>query len=131
MLYLNPNTGEQILYLTLQDAARDYSYTHYLFKLVNRSTHEAFYFVADVETDNPRYTAIRVRTNIDNTNNVLITEFGEFDYFVFVQNSSTNKDPNNVNVVAQVEQGTLKVNGPSITSFPTITIPNEFVYYES
>ena len=131
MLYLNPNTGEQILYLTLQDAARDYAYTHYLFKLVNRSTQAAFYFVADIETDNPRYTAIRVRTNIDNTNNVLITEFGEFDYFVFVQNSSTNKDPNNVNVVAQVEQGTLKVNGPSITSFPTITIPNEFVYYES
>jgi hypothetical protein len=131
MLYLNPNSGEQIIYLTLQDAARDYSYTHYLFQLVNRTTRETFYFVADVETDNPRYTAIRVRTNIDNTNNVLITEFGEFDYFVFVQNSSTNKDPSNVNVVAQVEQGTLKINGPSITQFPTIAIPTDYVYYEN
>ena len=130
MLYLNPNSGEQIIYLTLQEAARDYSYTHYLFKLVNRSTHEEFYFVADVETDNPRYTAIRLRTNIDNTNNVLITEFGEFDYFVFVQNSSTNKNPSNAAVVAEVEQGTLKINGPSITQFPAIALPTDYVYYE-
>lgn len=131
MLYLNPLSGEQILHLTLQDAARDYAYTHYLFKIVNRVTGEDLYFVADVETDNPRYTAIRVRTDTNSTNNILISEFGEWDYFVYVQNSSTNKDPNNIAVVAQIEQGTLKVNGPTITTFPTITIPDNFVYYEA
>ncbi len=129
MLYLNSNSGTQSIYLTLQDAARDYTYTHYLFKLVHRMTLEDFYFVGYVINDNPRYTKIQVATNATTTNNVLLTETGDYDYFVYAQNSSTNKDPNNAAVVALIEQGTLRVPGAGIVSLPTITLEDNVLFY--
>ncbi len=129
MLYLLPNSGNQEIYLTLQDAGRDYTYTHYLFKLVHRMTLEDFYFVGYVMNDNPRYTKIQVATNATTTNNVLLTETGDYDYFVYAQNSSTNKDPNNAAVVALIEQGTLRVPGATIVSLPTITLEDNVLFY--
>jgi hypothetical protein len=129
MLYLNSNSGNQNIYLTLQDAGRDYTYTHYLFKLVHRMTLEDFYFVGYVINDNTRYTKIQVATNATTTNNVLLTETGEYDYFVYAQNSSTNKDPNNAAVVALIEQGTLRVPGAGIVSLPTITLEDNVLFY--
>jgi hypothetical protein len=129
MLYLNSNSGNQNIYLTLQDAGRDYTYTHYLFKLVHRMSLEDFYFVGYVINDNPRYTKIQVATNATTTNNVLLTETGDYDYFVYAQNSSTNKDPNNAAVVALIEQGTLRVPGAGIVSLPTITLEDNVLFY--
>jgi hypothetical protein len=129
MLYLNSNSGNQNIYLTLQDAGRDYTYTHYLFKLVHRMSLEDFYFVGYVINDNPRYTKIQVATNATTTNNVLLTETGDYDYFVYAQNSSTNKDPNNAAVVALIEQGTLRVPGAAIVSLPTITLEDNVLFY--
>jgi hypothetical protein len=129
MLYLNSNSGNQNIYLTLQDAGRDYTYTHYLFKLVHRMTLEDFYFVGYVINDNPRYTKIQVATNATTTNNVLLTETGDYDYFVYAQNSSSNKDPNNAAVVALIEQGTLRVPGAGIVSLPTITLEDNVLFY--
>jgi len=129
MLYLLPNSGNQNIYLTLQDAGRDYTYTHYLFKLVHRMTLEDFYFVGYVMNDNPRYTKVQVATNATTTNNVLLTETGDYDYFVYAQNSSTNKDPDNAAVVALIEQGTLRVPGASIVSLPTITLEDNVLFY--
>jgi len=129
MLYLNSNSGNQNIYLTLQDAGRDYTYTHYLFKLVHRMTLEDFYFVGYVINDNPRYTKIQVATNATTTNNVLLTETGDYDYFVYAQNSSTNKDPDNAAVVALIEQGTLRVPGAGIVTLPTITLEDNVLFY--
>jgi hypothetical protein len=129
MLYLNSNSGNQNIYLTLQDAGRDYTYTHYLFKLVHRMTLEDFYFVGYVINDNPRYTKIQVATNATTTNNVLLTETGDYDYFVYAQNSSTNKDSNDAAVVALIEQGTLRVPGAGIVSLPTITLEDNVLFY--
>jgi hypothetical protein len=129
MLYLLPNSGNQNIYLTLQDAGRDYTYTNYLFKLVHRMTLEDFYFVGYVMNDNPRYTKIQVATNATTTNNVLLMETGDYDYFVYAQNSSTNKDPDNAAVVALIEQGTLRVPGASIVSLPTITLEDNVLFY--
>ena len=129
MLYLNSNSGNQNIYLPPQDAGRDYTYTHYPFKLVHRMTLEDFYFVGYVINDNPRYTKIQVATNATTTNNVLLTETGDYDYFVYAQNSSTNKDPNNAAVVALIEQGTLRVPGAGIVSLPTITLEDNVLFY--
>lgn len=113
MLYLTSNSGAQSIFLTLQDAARDYSYTHYLFKLVHRMSKEEHFFVADTPTDNPRYTEVEVATDGVTVNDVLLTETGDYDYYVYVQNSSTNKDPESALVEGMVEQGTLRVPGAS------------------
>ena len=127
MIRLTPNSGTQAIYLTLQDAARDWTYTNYLFKLVNRMSKEAFYFVAYVVVDNPRYTRIDVATNTDDTNNVLLEDTGYYDYAVYVQNSNTNLDP--ANALAKVEIGTLFVTGAAISNAPSITITDDIVYY--
>jgi hypothetical protein len=92
-------------------------------------TLEDFYFVGYVINDNPRYTKIQVATNATTTNNVLLTETGDYDYFVYAQNSSTNKDPDNAAVVALIEQGTLRVPGAGIVSLPTITLEDNVLFY--
>lgn len=128
MLQLLPNyAGVQTMYLTLQEAARDYSYTHYLFKLTHRISGVEHLFVADVSVDNPRYTAVDVRTDTDDINNALLTETGYYDYEVYVQTSSTNLDPDNA--IAMIEQGLLYVFGQDITTTPTISASDNFVYY--
>lgn len=129
MLYLNSNSSAQSIFLTLQDAARDYSYTHYLFKLVHRMSKEEHFFVADIVVDNPRYTEVSVATNGITTNNVLLTEVGDYDYFVYVQNSSTNKDPESALVEGMVEQGTLRVPGASPFFVPTVSVADNIIYY--
>jgi len=129
MLYLNSNSTAQSLFLTLQDAARDYSYTHYLFKLVHRMSKEEHYFVADTPTDNPRYTEVEVATNGVTINDILLTETGDYDYYVYVQNSSTNKDPESALVEGMVEQGTLRVPGASPFTVPTLDTVDAVIFY--
>lgn len=127
MLRLLPNhAGAQTVYLTLQDAARDYTYTHYLFKLVNQTTKAAFYFVADTPFDNPRYTAVTVYTNTDDTNNVLLEDAGEYTYEVYVQSSATNLDPDNA--TALVERGLLLVTDTAISTAPATNPGTWFAY---
>lgn len=128
MLQLIPDhPGSQVIYLTLQESARDYTYTHYLFKLTHRVSGVDHYFVAVVNFDNPRYTAVEVYTDADTTNNVHLTESGYYTYEVHVQNSSSNLDP--ANAIAKVEQGLLYVIGDTISSTPAIASGDNFVYH--
>lgn len=115
------------MYLTLQESARDYEYTHYLFKLTHRLSGEEHFFVADVSVDNPRYTAVDIVTDTDDTNNVLLTETGYYEYEVYVQSSSSNLDP--ANATALIERGLLYVFGVDITTTPSISASDNFVYY--
>jgi len=128
MIQLLPNySGAQTIYLTLQESARDYDYTHYLFKFTHRMSGEAHYFVAVTPFDNPRYTAVEVYTNTDDVNNVLLTETGYYEYEVYVQSSATNLDPDSA--IAKVEQGLLYIFGVDITTTPAIAASENFVYY--
>lgn len=127
MLRLLPDVPNQDIYLTLQDAARDYVYTNYLFELVHRMTKEKFYFVAYIVADNPRYTRVRVSTDTTDTNNVTLSESGYYDYRVYVQNSATNVDP--TAALARVEIGTLYVVGDAVTTAPEVPLTNDIVYY--
>lgn len=126
MIRLLPNHGVQTVYLTLQDAARDYTYTHYLLELVNQTTKESFFFVASVDYDNPRYTAITVRTDTDDTNNVLLTSSGYYVYKAYVQSSAVNLDP--ANATALVEQGLLLVTDSPISTAPATNPGTWFSY---
>lgn len=127
MIRLLPNyAGEQTVYLTLQDGARNYTYTNYLIKLVNQVTKAAFYFVAVTDFDNPRYTAVTLRTDTDDTNNVLLTKPGFYVYEVYVQNSNTNLDPSNA--IAKVEQGLLQALDAPITTAPATNPGTWFAY---
>jgi hypothetical protein len=115
--------------LTLQESARDYTYTHYLFKLTHRLSGEEHFFVAVTTADNPRYTAVEIFTDTDDTNNVNLTATGYYEYEVFVQSSSSNLDP--TNKATSVEKGLLYVFGQDITITPEISATDNFVYYGS
>lgn len=134
MIHLNPNSSdEQFIYLTLQEMKKNLdTFTNYLVLFESMASEEKYYFVGSVDTDNARYTALSVFTNEDSptTGKVLLTESGQYFYKVWGQNSSTNLDPTNVNVVGVLEEGTLSVSGETGYTIPSITIPDNVIYYQ-
>jgi len=134
MIHLNPNSAsEQTIYLTLQEMKKDFdAFTNYLVLFQSMASREDYYFIGDVATDNARYTALSIFTNLDDpTNgNILLEEGGQYFYKVWGQNSTTNLDPTNASVVALIEEGTLDVTGEVGYNIPTINVPDNVIYYQ-
>lgn len=107
-------------------------FTDYLVLFQSMASKEDFYFIGYVNTDNARYTTLQVYTNEDNATSgrVRLTESGLYTYKVWGQNSSTNLDPTDTEVVGLLEQGTLNVAGATGYTIPDITIPDNYIYYE-
>tara|TARA_R110000824_G_scaffold70983_1_gene181924 strand:- start:295 stop:699 length:405 start_codon:yes stop_codon:yes gene_type:complete len=134
MIHLNPNSAtEQTIYLTLQEMKKDFdAFTNYLVLFQSMASREDYYFIGDVATDNARYTALSIFTNVeDPTNgNILLEESGQYFYKVWGQNSTTNLDPTDAVVVALIEEGTLDVTGAVGYNIPTINVPDNVIYYQ-
>ena len=134
MIHLNPNSAtEQTIYLTLQEMKKDFdAFTNYLVLFQSMASREDYYFIGDVATDNARYTALSIFTNVDDpTNgNILLEESGQYFYKVWGQNSTTNLDPTDAVVVALIEEGTLDVMGAVGYNIPTINVPDNVIYYQ-
>ncbi len=134
MITLNPNSAsEQFIYLTLQEAKKDFdTFTNYLVIFTNEASKDSLYMIGNVATDNARYTKLSVFTNqpLATSGRVLLTETGQYTYKVYGQNSASNLDPTNAAVVALIEEGTLTVPGETGYSIPSITIPDNIIYYE-
>jgi hypothetical protein len=134
MISLLPNTPSQDVYLTLREKAKDLPlYTHYLVIFTNMTSRVEYAFVANVVTDNDRYTkiAINTDTNAPTNGDVLIEETGQFWYNVWGQNSSSNLDPLNASVVGEIERGTLQVITQETFYNPNaVTIPDNIIYYQ-
>ena len=134
MIHLNPNSSSpQSIYLTLSEMRKDFAtFTNYLVLFQSMASKENYYFIGNVDTDNPRYTTLEVYTNQDSATDgkVLLTESGLYTYKVWGQNSSTNLDPTNAVIVALIEQGTLNVAGATGYDIPSITIPDNIIYYQ-
>jgi hypothetical protein len=127
MIHLNPNSAtEQTIYLTLQEMKKDFdAFANYLVLFENMGSREQIYFIGDVATDNARYTALSIFTNLDDPLNgdILLEETGQFFYKVWGQNSTTNLDPTDASVVALIEEGTLDVTGALDTTSQLSTFP--------
>ena len=134
MITLAPNSStEQFFYLTLQEAKKDFdAFTNYLVEFRSLSSEEEFYFIADVVTDNARYTKVSINTdaNQPTAGHILLTESGQYSYKVWGQNSTTNLDPTDSRVVAMIERGTLTVTGETGYDIPSISIPDNVIYYQ-
>ncbi len=134
MIHLNPNSAtEQTIYLTLQEMKKDFdAFANYLVLFENMGSREQIYFIGDVATDNARYTALSIFTNLDDPLNgdILLEETGQFFYKVWGQNSTTNLDPTDASVVALIEEGTLDVAGAIGYDIPTINVPDNVIYYQ-
>lgn len=134
MIHLNPNSASpQSIYLTLSEMRKDFiEFTDYLVLFQSMASKEDFYLIGYVDTDNARYTTLQVYTNEDNptSGRILLTESGLYTYKVWGQNSSTNLDPTDTEVVGLLEQGTLNVAGRTGYTIPDITIPDNVIYYQ-
>ncbi len=134
MIHLNPNSpDEQFIYLTFSEMRKDFAaFTNYLVLFESMASKEKYYFVGNVEVDNARYTTLSVFTDTDDATGgkVLLTESGLYIYKAWGQNSTTNLDPTDADVVAMIEQGTLNVAGATGYNIPDITIPDNVIYYQ-
>jgi len=134
MISLLPNTASQDIYLTLREKAKDLPlYTNYLVIFTNMMSREEYPFVANVLSDNDRYTKIRISTdsNAPTSGDILVTETGQFWYKVFGQNSSSNLNPNDVSVVGEIERGTLHIQTQETFYNPNaVSIPDNIIYYQ-
>tara|TARA_R100001086_G_scaffold231594_1_gene152397 strand:- start:704 stop:1105 length:402 start_codon:yes stop_codon:yes gene_type:complete len=133
MIILNTNTALQTFYVTPFQRKKDFTttITNYLFVVESLLTDKKYYFVADVQQDNERYTEVRISTNTNTgTNNILITESGQYSYIIFGQTNSSNLDPNNAVVVGELERGLITFTGEDAWTMPSIDIPDNVVYYE-
>ena len=134
MIHLNPNSAtEQKVYLTLQEMKKDFdTFANYLVLFQSMASREDYYFIGDVVTDNARYTALSIFTNLDDPLNgdILLEETGQYFYKVWGQNSTTNLDPTDTTVVALIEEGTLDVTGAVGYNIPTIDVPDNVIYYQ-
>lgn len=133
MIRLQPNTATQTLYVS-PFQARKYlaSFTQYLVEFKNMANSKTYTIILRVDSDNERYTQATIGTNIDQatSGNITITDTGFFTYTIYGQNSTTNLDPLNASVVGICEKGMMQIIGAEAWTTPTITIPDNVVYYE-
>lgn len=134
MITLAPNSSdEQFIYLTLQEAKKDFdTFTNYLVIFTSMASNDTYAMVGNVTADNSRYTKLSVITNqpVGISGRVLLTESGQYTYDVYGQNSSTNLSPTDASVEGLIERGTLTVTGETGYTIPSITIPDNVIYYE-
>ena len=134
MIILAPNSSdEQSIYLTLQEMKKDFpEFTDYLVIFTSMSSQETYAMIGNVDADNARYTKLTVFTNEDNATagKVLLTESGQYSYTVYGQNSTTNLNPTDASVEGLIERGTLTVTGETGYDIPSISIPDNVIYYQ-
>lgn len=108
------------------------TFTHYLVIFTSMASKDRLFMIGNVVTDNARYTKLSVFTNqpLASSGRVLLTESGQYTYAVYGQNSSTNLDPTDASVEGLIERGTLTVTGETGYTIPTISIPDNVIYYQ-
>jgi magnesium-transporting ATPase (P-type) len=127
MIYLNTNTANQQVYLSLDEARQYYStaFTHYLIILTheeNSTTGSDLAQVATIVNETVRVTQLTITT-------VGLTLAGRYRYEVYGQNSAVNTNPTNAAVVGIVERGYAVLNdNTNWFDVPVNTIPNDIIY---
>ena len=133
MIHLVPNSASNRVYLTPFEARKFLGkFTHYLMVLKNNATEEDYALVLSFTIDNERYTQANLATNNDDAVNgsILLTESGLYTYTIYGQTNGTNLDPTDAVVVGVCEVGACKVSDEAAWTIPTVTIPDNVIYYE-
>ena len=132
MNYLQTNTASQTLLLSLEEGVLLLSsFTDYLLILQNEITLQLFAVIPILVDSNERITTLSVSTDADDAENgsILITQSGRYNYIIYGQNSSTNLDPEDADVVGELKRGFIEFT--ALTEYfdqPNLTIPNDIEY---
>lgn len=133
MIHLQPNASAQTAYFSPFQARKFLaSFTHYLIVFRSVATEATYACVLDVFADNARYTQVDISTDADDgvNSSVLITESGLYTFTIYGQNSSSNLDPTNADVIGVCETGTCRIAAESAWQTENISIPDNVIYYE-
>lgn len=132
MNYLQTNTASQTLLLSLEEGVLLLpSFTDYLLVIQNEITLEIFAVIPTLISSNERITELSVSTNTDDAVNgsILIVEGGRYNYVIYGQNSNSNLDPTDADVVGELKRGFIQFT--TLTQYfdqPSLTIPNDIEY---
>ncbi len=132
MNYLQTNTASQTLLLSLEEGVLLLpSFTNYLLILQNEITLKLFAVIPSVIDTNERITTLSISTDVDDAVNgsILITDGGRYNYIIYGQNSNSNLDPTDADVVGEIKRGYIEFT--TLTQYfdqPTLTIPNDIEY---
>ena len=132
MNYLQTNTASQTLLLSLEEGVLLLpSFTDYLLVIQNEITLEIFAVIPTLISSNERITTLSVSTNTDDAVNgsILIVEGGRYNYVIYGQNSNSNLDPTDADVVGEIKRGFIQFT--TLTQYfdqPSLTIPNDIEY---
>ena len=132
MNYLQTNTASQTLLLSLEEGVLLLpSFTDYLLVIQNEITLEIFAVIPTLISSNERITTLSVSTNTDDAVNgsILIVEGGRYNYVIYGQNSNSNLDPTDADVVGELKRGFIQFT--TLTQYfdqPSLTIPNDIEY---
>ena len=132
MNYLQTNTASQTLLLSLEEGVLLLpSFTDYLLVIQNEITLEIFAVIPTLISTNERITTLSISTNADNAVNgsILITDGGRYNYIIYGQNSNSNLDPADADVVGELKRGFIQFT--TLTQYfdqPSLTIPNDIEY---
>ncbi len=127
MIYLETNTPNQLIRLSLDESRQYYStpFTHYLFILQHEENSTAGVDLQQVPTiigENQRITILLVTT-------ASLTLAGRYRYYVYGQNSSTNLNPTDASVVGLCEVGWANLSdGSTAFDVQSITIQDDVIY---
>jgi len=133
MLHLRPNaTTNRVVVSPYQARKFLATFTHYLVELKSEGEGTKYHFIPEPSSDNERYTRFGLATNSNDPTNgeILLQRSGLYTYKIWGQNSATNLDPTDESVVGICEVGACKVSDELPYTVPTITIPDNVIYYE-
>jgi magnesium-transporting ATPase (P-type) len=127
MIYLQTNTSDQQVFLSLDEARQYFAtpYTDYLIVLTheeNSTTGNDLAQVATIVNENVRITQLLITT-------VGLTLAGRYRYEVYGQNSAVNTDPTSGLVIGLCQRGYAVLNhNTEWFDVPVVTIPNDIIY---
>ena len=120
--------------MTLKEKVKDLpTFTNYLIEFKSQQSQATFRIIANVNTENVRYTKIDIGTDTDDAINgsIQIVNTGFFGYTVYGQNSETNLDPEDAAVVGTAEIGLAQVlTQEAFYNLQGGTVPANVIYYE-
>jgi hypothetical protein len=133
MNYLQTNTASQTLLLSLKEGVLlfDTTYTDYLLMIQNEITLETYYVIPTQISENDRVTTLAISTNDDDPTNgsIYVTNGGRYNFIIYGQNSTTNLDPTDSDVVGEIKRGFIQFE--TVVNYynqPNIIIPSDIEY---
>lgn len=97
----------------------------------NEITLETFYVIPSTISENDRITTLAISTNDDDPTNgsILVVNGGRYNFVVYGQNSDTNLDPTDGDVVGEIKRGFIQFE--TVVNYynqPNIVIPSDIEY---